>query len=141
MLQHYMSASALRITDASGEDVGSCLTSLRYNPAISAFELRGPRDADPTVESIPDLTGKGPLHVFASGRRVFLIHFETVTRIPFEVDVRTRVFVDGEHGRRVDGAGVAEELVILRGARVETIPIPVSLKLEAIDDGHGKPVP
>ncbi len=142
-LHRYMSASALRITTDTGEDVGSLLTSLRYNPAISAFELRGPRDADPTVETIPDLTGKSPLHVFASGRRVFLIHFEAVTRIPFEADCGTRVFVDGANGRRVDGAGVAEELVILRGARVETIPIPAvaPLKLEAtLADANGRPV-
>lgn len=124
MMHRYMSASDLCVRAATGEDVGSCLTSLRYNSTISAFELRGPRNADPAVETIPDLTGKSPLHIFAMGRRVFLIHFETVTRIPFEVNVGTRIFVSDEGGRRIDGAGVAEELVILRGARVETIPIP-----------------
>lgn len=122
----YMPASDLRITTDSGEDVGSFLTSLRYNPTISAYELRGPRDADPTIDTLPDLTGKGPLHVFAAGVRAYLIHFEAVTRIPFEVDVRTRVFVADEGGRRIDGEGVAEELVILRGARVEILPKPAT---------------
>jgi hypothetical protein len=129
MIERYLPVSDVRITDATGVDVGSFLSSFRYNPTISAYELRGPRDADPTVDTIPDLTDRSPLHVTAMGRRVFLIHFEAVTRVPFEVDVRTRLFVS-------DAAnGVVEELVILRGARVETIPIP------SIEDRQREGVP
>ena len=115
----YLTDRDTRIAANDGTDLGGFLSSMRYNPAISAYELRGPRLADAMAEGIPDLTGKGPLHVFAMGRRVYLIHFEAVTRIPFEVAAGT----------------LAEELVILRGARIETIPIP------SIEDRQREGVP
>ena len=122
----YLSASDVRLTDCNGEDIGRWISSLTYNPTTSAFELRGPKESpDGSIgPTIPDLTSKSPLHVFAMGRCMALLHFEAVTVMPIEVDLDAVVLVkiEGEPRTRFDRGGVVFERVVLRGARIENIP-------------------
>lgn len=88
-----------------GEDVGQCISSIRYNAAISAYEIRAPRPVDITCRTIVDLTNRGPLCVTdRDGRSLFVLYFEAVTYVPFEVDASDEV---------------VSEVHILRSARVE----------------------
>ncbi len=108
--------SCLALVDASGEPLDLALTSIRYNAAISAVELR----ATMSVGHGPELVGKlgrGPLRMRLSqpgDDRVFRcsVHFETATLgFPFECENIQRP------GR--ESSFIVEEVVILRGIRVE----------------------
>lgn len=102
----FLALSDLELRTDDGEDIGALVRSLTFNAAIGAFELRALVLANPVRRSIPDLTKRGPLHVFAQGVRFGKIHFEAVTLIPL-------VFEVGE------GSMVGQELHVLRGARFE----------------------
>lgn len=125
MLTTYLSASDIRITDDRGEDIGRHCSSLTYNPTISAFELRGPKEIrNDGANTIPDLTGRSPLHLFAMGGRLALLHFEAVTVMPIEIDLDaiTITVKDGERRHSLDRGVIVLEHVVLRGARIEVIP-------------------
>lgn len=105
--QRFLGLEDVRIATSDGEDIGQHLSSIRYNATISAYEIRAPRPADVTGRTIPDLTGRGPIQVTdRDGRRLFVVHFEAVTYVPFEGDAAKET---------------VNEVHILRSARAEVI--------------------
>lgn len=122
MIRRYLSTRDIRVTcPALGIDLRDHFRSFTYNAAISAFELRAPRIVD--GPALPDLTGQGPLVVTEMGKLACLVHFEAVTRIPFDIDVSRTVVIRSEDGDKLGQDTLVEELVILRDARIE-IPKP-----------------
>lgn len=97
------------ITTNDGQDIGRDLSSMRFNAAITAVELRAMITAVDGViypSAFPDLAKASPLRVYAMGRLLTLVHFETVTIVPFELSASD---------------GIAEEVAILRGARLDRV--------------------
>ncbi len=106
--RRFLSSSDLTIMcPALALNLTTFLRSFTFNAAINAFELRAPRPEEGPM--IPELAGKGPLVVTVRGEIEFRVHFETVSRIPVEFDVR-----------RMGQDTCVEELVILRGVHIES---------------------
>jgi hypothetical protein len=121
---HFMSAEHVRILTIGPDgpiDIGANLSSFTYNATINAFELRAPREANSATNAIPDLVPGEPLHVTAMGRRMCLIHFEAVTRVPVEISIDKIVIRADEQGRHIGRGVLVAEVVILRGARIELV--------------------
>ena len=98
------------------------VTSIRYNAAISALELRAVRDAYGDEPRLVQQIGKSPLAVFllpgpfrSVRERACEIHFESATcAFPFEVEGTIGPRQRGEDGE----SWAVQEVVVLRGLRI-----------------------
>lgn len=117
----FLSSTHVRILcRETGADLTEHLSSFTYNAAISAYELRAPRRE--TGSALPDLPSQGALVVTVKGAVECLVHYETLTRVPVEIAIGRGVVIRSEQGDEVLGHGtLVEELLILRGARIELV--------------------